>query len=139
MTISMIIFLFIGAVNACNVDECQAVWYQDCKAEEGCGDGCEYLPDGIGDSGCAWNQWGTATGEGWHAMGGGVDAIDVSGGCTFQIARGDVPNVDPFEMVYAPGFHGLWKTYDSNGVHLGDAATAIKMSCDTAYTVPAGL
>jgi len=127
----------------------------DCLAH--CGDGCEYLADGIGDSGCAWDpcESGTAATGGWQNIGhrddcpsgggaggdGVIDAIDVTGGCQFQLARGE-NGADPFSKIFEPGFHGVWNTYDvgydnsdGNHYHFGDNVLSIKMWCSSEGTL----
>ena len=74
----------------------------------------------------------TGNGE-WQNICGGIDAIDVEGGCSFQLAQGS-NGANPYETVYEPGFHGVWATYSADGSHLGDNAYSVLMTCDDAET-----
>ena len=116
-------------LDSCNVDECKAIVYKDCPDSEHCGETCEYLPDGIGDkTNCAWNPCSEISGtKGWVNICRGIDAIDVKGGCSFALARGN-DGSNPYHKVYQGGFHGLWKTY-IDGVHLGDNVGSVKFTC----------
>ena len=108
MLIAILSFYTAILTEACNVNECEAVVYQDCSNSEHCGSDCEYLADGIGTSGCAWNACTAVTGTGaWQDICGGIDAIDVSGGCSFQLAKNS-NGVNPYGTMYLPGFHGIW-------------------------------
>lgn len=118
----------------CDVTQCQATVYMDCPNSDHCGDGCEYLEDGMGDSGCAWNACSAVTGNGeWQNICGGIDAVDVEGGCSFQLAQGS-DGANAYDTIYEAGFHGVWMTYSADGTHLGDNVGSIMMTCDAATT-----
>jgi len=131
----------------CDVTQCTVTVYQKCLSGDTpsstceadsilgqvgptclahCGDGCEYRPDGIGDSECAHDPCPDVTGNGeWQMIAtykqcvlgrddvdrSVIDAIEVTGGCSFQLAR-DISGLDPFDKIFEPGFHGLWNTFD---------------------------
>jgi len=120
----------------CDVSQCTATVYQDCQSSDHCGAGCAYLEDGIGDSGCAWNACSAVTGDGeWQNVCGGIDAIDIEGGCSLQMAR-DSDGGTPYETIFESGFHGVWMTYE-DGVHFGDNVGSVKMFCaDTSDPLP---
>ena len=110
------------------MDDCKAIVYKDCRNQVHCGGACQYLPGGIGYTNCAWNPCNeiSAT-NGWVNICEGIDAIDVKGGCSFQLARREYGN-DPYDKIYQGGFHGIWKTY-IDGIHLGDNVRSLKLSC----------
>ena len=110
------------------MSQCTATVYRDCPNSDHCGDGCEYLEDGIGASGCAWNACSAVTGNGdWQSVCGGIDAVDVQGGCSLEMARGP-DGANPFKTIFASGFYGVWKTYE-NGVHFGDNVGSVTLFC----------
>ena len=77
---------------------------------------------------CGWNECSEVSGTGdWVNICGGIDAIDVTGGCSFELAKGSNGN-NPYDKIYPGGFHGVWKTY-IDGVHLGDNANSVRMTC----------
>jgi len=144
--------------------KCNVTAYSDCIVHKPhCGANCEYLPEGVDldDNTCAKNrQLGgyshnhcetvKAGSLEWVNMGSEpncfygrngdnslVDAINVDGGCYFQLARG-IDGKDPFTKLFKPGFHGLYETYDVGAEgplnsdspdRLYDNPLSIKMMC----------
>ena len=68
----------------------------------------------------------TATGD-WQNTCGGIDAFDVSGGCTAQLARGSGGS-NPYNRVFQNGFNGVWRGYE-DGNHFGDNVASLKLTC----------
>jgi hypothetical protein len=151
---------------SCRKENCKVTAFADCIDDAPhCGPNCEYLREGIedlDDNTCAKNnrEWlddnhcetlraGTAE---WVNMGSErncfhkksnsednslVDAINVDGGCYFQLAR-EKNGKDPFTKLFKPGFHGLYGTYDvgaegtlnyASPYRLYDNPLSIKMMC----------
>ena len=75
--------------------QCTATVYRDCPDQELCGTkngvSCDYIPDGIGQTQCGWNACSAVQGTGdWQSVCGGGDAIDITGGCVAQVAKGSL-------------------------------------------------
>lgn len=109
------------------------VIYKDCQAATACGTSstgisCKYIANGISGTNCGWNPCPAVVGNGaWQGVCGGIDAIDIIGPCKAQLAQ-QSNGGSPYSKSYAPGFHGVWATYE-NGIHLGDNVNSVKMSC----------
>jgi hypothetical protein len=119
----------MGPPPACDVTKCRATIYKGCPAKDHCGPGCDYMPGGISQNpSCASHPCSeiSATGD-WQNTCSGIDGIDISGGCTAQLARGSSGS-NPYSKVFQTGFTGLWMVYE-NGVHFGDNVNSIKFTC----------
>ena len=131
--INTFVFLVVFSAATCDVSQCSVIIYRDCPAADSCGSAngksCAYLPGGRSEAtGCGSNPCSPVVGNGnWQSICGGIDAIEVSGPCTAQLAR-QSGGTSPYSKIYQSGFHGIWRTYE-NGVHLGDNAASVRMQC----------
>merc|ERR1719361_2882768 len=77
----------------------------------------------------------TGTGD-WQDICDGIDAFDLSGGCTAQLAIGSGGD-NAYNTIFQSGFHGVWMvTEEGQANQFGDRAESIKLTCSDEDLVP---
>ena len=118
----------------CDVSQCSVIVYPACPSATACGSyngkSCAYLPGGLAENpGCGSQPCTAVVGNGgWQDICGGIDALEVKGPCTAQLAKSSGGST-PYKKVYATGFHGLMYVTNENGENINHNAESVRIQC----------